>query len=965
VAETVLKNIGAMEARLDFMPPLPQGSHLVKTTILHPRIHENPSFTGRKELLSQLLGPLHPRPGSPSIISNSQESARGDSGLAGVGKSTLAREFAWRQRANYDGVWWINSSSRSTIIQSLLELGERLSPPVNAIESREKGAAMVIEALETRRMDKPWLLIYDNVANDRLLENLLPQSGAEALITSRWSDIYGYRNKVDIDVFPPELAVWHLGNLSSDNDPEAASALAASLGNLPLSLRLAGSHCRARNLSLSSYHSRFGRMMSERPRLQKAPWKHADSLYVAFNMALDAIIDGDIEKNVMPQKLAAILMGVMAYYDSEAIPLDIFQTALTSFPGYLSASATSCIHSSRHFDSHSHRSITPYGGKAGAGGHGEGGAGDIVFMVDGKDLSEAVMALVDFGLVEQVEMAGGQPGLSVHWLAQEMMRGRLAEEGREDAMAGLATGLLAQAFPGGLEEGDDPGNEASWPRCARLLPHVMALFEHLPPDGELASPSSQQQKAGMGGREVAILFNQAGLYLKARGDIEEAEKLLRRGLEINRATYGVEHEYLAVSLNNLAAALQEKGWLFEAEPLYMQALKIDEARKGRNHPDVARDLFNLAILYQAMGNDNNEVETLLHRALQITAKKFGNNHPNVAIILNAMGRLYENTGRRKDAEHLYRRALVIDRKFYGRSHPYVARDMEALAHLLARLGRGREAREFYVGLLRIDEKTLGPDHPDIAANLNNLAVLIEENEGDYQQSEKLKRRALLIDENSFGPNHPNVARDLNNLALLFKATGRLDEAEPALRRTVDIFERSYGPDHQSVATALNNLADLLRESGRLEEAESLYMRALRIDERKYGPEHNSIARDCNNLALLLKTSGRPREAYVFARRALAVLEKILDEGHPWLGKARSNLAAIQADIDVVNDKSGASSWPVQDLNVAPASFESAQMEGNELWEMFDEEARKRGGVINPLKGKLGSILRKKDGKQDG
>ena len=60
------------------------------------------------------------------------------------------------------------------------------------------------------------------------------------------------------------------------------------------------------------------------------------------------------------------------------------------------------------------------------------------------------------------------------------MRARLAEESHDDAMAGLATGLLAEAFPGGSGEENDPSMSASWTRCEQLLPHAMALFEHIP-----------------------------------------------------------------------------------------------------------------------------------------------------------------------------------------------------------------------------------------------------------------------------------------------------------------------------------------------------------------------------------------------------------------------------------------------------------------------------------------------------
>ena len=953
VAETVLRTIGSTEKlRLDFMPPLPQGNHLVKTTILHPQIHYDRWFTGRNDVMAELLGKSSPSPGTPTVLSNTQEVARGDSGLAGIGKSTLAREFAWRQRGDFSGVWWLSAGNRSSIIQGLIDLGERLSPPVFAIERREEAARMVVEALETRQYDKPWLLIYDNVATDRELENLVPRDGAKVLITTRWSDLYGYQQKVDVDVFSPELAVWYLGNLSGDNDPETAGALARELGCLPLSLRLAGSYCKTRRISLGAYLERFRDMMEQRPRLRDVPWKHSDSLYVAFNLALDAVVEGDAENNVEPMPLASILMGVSAFYAPDNIPLDLFQVSLPVFPGSLSASSTTCSHSKRHFQSPANRSIAAY--------EGDGSPDDSqhIFSIAPEDLSDGVMALVETGLLSQLEMQGGSPGLGVHWLVQEMMRARLVERGHEDAMAGLATGLLAEAFPGGAGAENDPGSPQSWPRCEQLLPHAMALFEHIPENGELSAPSSAQQRAGMGGREIAILLNQSGLFLKARGDIEEAEKLLRRSLEINRVTYGDSHDNVAISLNNLGVTLQARGWLFEAEPLFMEALKIDEKSKGRNHPDVARDLFNLGQLFLAMGRED-DVEELYHRALQINARSFGRNHVNIAIILNSLGQLYERTGQEEDAEPLYRRALTIDEKFYGKKHPYVARDMEALARLLVKFGRHEEAEPLYHEVLLIDERTLGPDHPDIASNLNNLAVLVEENRGDYEKSEKLKRRALKIDELCYGPDHPNVARDLNNLALLLKATGRPKEAEPAMRRVIDIYEKQLGPEHQNVATVLNNLADLLRETKRYDEAEMLYRRALKIDEKNFGLDHHTIARDYNNLSLLLKMAGRCEEAEPYARRALEILEAQLPQDHPWVQRAHSNLAAIEVDLEARDDP--IVFQPSSEFDLAVRGTQGQQNASDSLWDLFDNEVETRSRQQNLLKGGILGKLRGKKG----
>jgi len=86
------------------------------------------------------------------------------------------------------------------------------------------------------------------------------------------------------------------------------------------------------------------------------------------------------------------------------------------------------------------------------------------------------------------------------------------------------------------------------------------------------------------------------------------------------------------------------------------------------------------------------------------------------------------------------------------------------------------------------------------------------------------KRALAIADKALGPDHPNVGTMLNNLAELYRAQGRLAEAEPLYKRALAITEKALGPDHPDTGASLNNLALLYRAQGRLAEAEPLFER---------------------------------------------------------------------------------------------------------------------------------------------
>ena len=221
---------------------------------------------------------------------------------------------------------------------------------------------------------------------------------------------------------------------------------------------------------------------------------------------------------------------------------------------------------------------------------------------------------------------------------------------------------------------------------------------------------------------------------------------------------------------------------------------------------------------------HNERFLLRKELLRLQEETLGPEHADVARTLNSLGVLYEDLGRKEEAEKHYLRSLAIMEKVLGPEHADVAMTLNNLGVLYSDLGRNEEAEKHYLRSLAIYEKVWGPEHVEVATTLNNLGILCHDL-GQYEEAEKHYLRSLAIYEKVWGPEHADVAGTLNNLGVLYKDLGRNEEAEKHYLRSLAIKEKVWGPEHADVAITLNNLGELYSKMDRNEEAAAVRARA--------------------------------------------------------------------------------------------------------------------------------------------
>ncbi|RIJ71392.1 TIR domain-containing protein, partial [Nakamurella silvestris] len=416
----------------------------------------NRVFSGREQILTGLYRRLADQRAAALVP------AEALSGLGGVGKTSLALEFAHRFSSDYDTVWWIPAEEPAVAAQALADLGPRLGlPEIDDVTE-------AVRAVHTRlRNTGRWLLVFDNAETPEQVQPLVPASGGgQVLLTSRWPSWRGHAGTADHGAV--EVGVWERGesvtflaaSLPGRPEPQLNS-LAEMLGDLPLALEEAVAYLHETGEDLGAYlvllDTRFAELFhlaGAEPAGTEGGGQDRRTVAAVWSVALDRVRD------TAPS--AEDLLNLLAHLAPDT-------------PRNLPAEHTDAL-------------PDPLG----------------TAVADGLQYNEVLKTLGVYALVTSREGVIG-----VHRLVQAVTRERLAPDDRQ-RWAGTAVRLVAEAFPA---SGGQPEN---WAACETLLPHALAAVGHA--EHHAAEPRATSSLLGRAGtylrgrgqyRQAAVILGRA------------------------------------------------------------------------------------------------------------------------------------------------------------------------------------------------------------------------------------------------------------------------------------------------------------------------------------------------------------------------------------------------------------------------------------------------------------------------
>lgn len=302
----------------------------------------------------------------------------------------------------------------------------------------------------------------------------------------------------------------------------------------------------------------------------------------------------------------------------------------------------------------------------------------------------------------------------------------------------------------------------------------------------------------------------------------------------------IDREY-AKSLIALAQTYHGKAQYAAAEPLLKRAIKVGEELEGPESSIVVAGMNDLALLYLAQ-KKLSEAEPFLKHCLELKEKAIGLGDPDVVTTRENLASLYLAQNRWADAEPLLKLNLQI--KETGGKPELIARTRNDAVQ---------------VSGIRNQRIPSGPESPEVTATRDNLAAVYRA-QGKLAEAEPLMRRNLEVRENTFGPEHPKVCIAVGGLAALYRDQGKLLEAEECFRRSLQIKRKMLAPVNRGIASDLWGLAEVKFSQEHFSEAETFAGEALGIEQQLLMADNPTLARFKRIVARILACQGKNNEA---------------------------------------------------------------------------------------------------------
>ena len=810
----------------------------------------NPFFTGRDEMLRNLRRRL--TTDVTALVPHSLQ------GLAGIGKTQLAVEYAYRFAPDYDVVWWIPADKQATARKALADLAVRLDlgGPQTEIGELIRAAR---DALRTGQPYQRWLLIFDNAGSPASIQSLVPSGPGDVLITSRDQTWDRHTDALNVDVYSRAESIEFLRRRSSGLSASDADRLAAELGDMPLALEHAAGWLSATGMVLDDYLSLLSKHTSEVLNTGRFPDYEA-SVAVTWTISMNQL------REVSPAAIQ--LLNLCAFVGPDPIPIDLFVSAPA---GALPAGLHDALRST-------------------------------------SQRAEILQAVRSYSLARVSQGSARVPTLQQHRLGQAVARDLIPAD-QQAAYREFAHKLLATANPG------DPLVPANWPTYEVLLPHVLSSGAATDSDpavralvlgeartlqlrGEYQSSLDLSITAidawsavlDEADHDMILARRERGNALRGLSRFTEALQADQEVYDLVLERHGPDHPDTLLCVGGLASDKRRSGNFAAARELDQHAVDVLTRDNGPDDQETLRHAHNLAVDHRLADEFMAALEINRHGA-DVLARILGPDAFSTLYAVNDTARDLRELGRYYESLSMQEQTYVRYREVFGPDSPDTLRAMKNLAVSRRKAGRYEEAAGLAADVLDRHRHKFGDKHVETLAAVTNFA-----NDhrcmGQYAEGQGYAEIALRGFREVLGEDHPYEAGAAVNLAALMRSTGDAGGARTLNEQALQQLRAVFGPNHRYTLSCATNLASDLAELGDLEAARETGERSLAALRESSGEDHPYTLSCAVNLALDLRALGEREAFHELFTDTIDRYHRTLGNAHPEAAEAAARKRAV-------------------------------------------------------------------------
>ncbi len=341
------------------------------------------------------------------------------------------------------------------------------------------------------------------------------------------------------------------------------------------------------------------------------------------------------------------------------------------------------------------------------------------------------------------------------------------------------------------------------------------------------------------------------------GNLREAEKHLRRAMELRRAALGPDDPKTLAAQEAFADFLNlGPGRPAESEPLARQTWEARKRILGPEHRDTLDSLDTYATAVTRSGRAA-EAEKLLRDCLDARRRTLGPDNLDTLVSLNNLGGVLADRGEYPEAASLLRLAAAGREK-----RPFNLESFAPaynLAGVLYHLGALDEAEALLARYIPEASKLLAANHP-LTQNLHAYRARLWLDQGRAEEAVPELRLVLDIRRKTFPAGHFRIGTALLDFGRGLLALGKAAEAEAALAEARTIFKTSILTNEYQLVWAHCCHGAALAALGKLDEAEPILLAAEQRLQKLKGCPRRHYRQALEHLVKLYDGIGKPEEA---------------------------------------------------------------------------------------------------------